>query len=231
MVPLTPLDIHNKEFKKSFRGYDEEEVDEFLDQIIDSYETLYKENISLKEALATKDSNISQYKDMEDTLKQTLVIAQQTAEEIRQSSEKQAEVMIKEAELKAANLMKEAQEKARLLLSEAENKVQKVYKDKEELRKQLQLFKMKFKSFLEGQLAMIEEEEYIFQDFQEIGRESNNFFAGGLEAAAGMVEKEPKLLDKELDTADDNKKRNENNVALSEEVTNSLKIKNREVIL
>jgi len=46
---LTPLDIHNKEFKRSFRGYNEEDVDEFLDRVIKDYELLYRENIELKE--------------------------------------------------------------------------------------------------------------------------------------------------------------------------------------
>ena len=50
-MALTPMDIHNKEFARSFRGYDDEEVDRFLDEIIEEFERLYKENLELKERL------------------------------------------------------------------------------------------------------------------------------------------------------------------------------------
>ncbi|MDF2569775.1 MAG: divIVA, partial [Sporomusa sp.] len=55
---LTPLDIHSKEFKRSFRGYNEEEVDEFLDKVIKDYETLYRENIDLKETIERLNSKL-----------------------------------------------------------------------------------------------------------------------------------------------------------------------------
>ncbi len=164
-MPLTPLDIHNKEFRKSFRGYDEEEVDEFLDAIIESYEALYKENLSLKEQVANKESNISHYKDLEETLKQTLVVAQQTADEIKHNSAKEAEVIIKEAEFKASQIIGQAEEKARRAVIEADEKAHDIKKEFEDLKKQVQVFKVKFKSFLASQMSLIEDEDHeLFGD-------------------------------------------------------------------
>lgn len=56
-MSLSPLDIHNKVFGKAFRGYDEEEVNEFLVVVGKEYEKVYKENLELKEQLSKKDSN------------------------------------------------------------------------------------------------------------------------------------------------------------------------------
>jgi len=147
-LTLTPLDIHNKEFRKSFRGYDEEEVDEFLDQITKEYEKLFKENIELKEALAAKESNIGQYKDLEETLKKTLVMAQQAADELKQGAAREAELIIREARLKAEQVAAAAEEKARSFL-----------KDYEDIQKQTKEFRIKLRAFLQAQLSLIGDHE------------------------------------------------------------------------
>ncbi|MHB9094739.1 MAG: DivIVA domain-containing protein [Eubacteriales bacterium] len=155
-MALTPLDIHNKEFRKAFRGYDEEEVDDFLDQLVKEYEKLFKENAELKEVLAAKDSNIGQYKDLEETLKKTLVVAQQTADDMRHGAAREAEVIIKEAQLRAEQLAAAAEEKASSLL-----------KEYEDIQKQAQVFKVKFRSFLLSQLELIGDNNDIGVDIED----------------------------------------------------------------
>lgn len=149
-MALTPLDIHNKEFSKAFRGYNEEEVDEFLDEIVRDYEVIYKDNVNLKEMLANKDSNIGQYKDLEETLKKTLVVAQQTSEDIKANASREAEVILHEARLKAEQLIAAAEEKGHDLV-----------KSYESLQKQAQQLRVKLRSFLQSQLAMIDEKENL----------------------------------------------------------------------
>lgn len=149
-MALTPLDIHNKEFSRSFRGYNEEEVDEFLDEIVRDYEVLYKENVNLKEMLASKDSNIGQYKDLEDTLKKTLVVAQQTAEDIKTNASREAEVILQEARLKAEQTIAAAEEKGHHLVSSYES-----------LQKQTRQLRVKMRSFLQSQLALLDEKESL----------------------------------------------------------------------
>lgn len=143
-MSLTPLDIHNKEFRKAFRGYEEEEVDEFLDQVVKEYEKLYKENFDLKEALVAKDSNIGQYRDLEETLKKTLVIAQQTADDMKSGAAREAEVIIREAQLKAELIVKDAEDKVRVVLQDYEN-----------ARKQSQEFKVRMRALLRSQLELV----------------------------------------------------------------------------
>ena len=105
-MPLTPVDIHNKEFSRSFRGYDEDEVDQFLDLIVEDFERLYKENLELKERVSLLKEQADYYKSMEATLRDTLVTAQKTAEEVEASAHKNAELIIKEAEQEAQKLFK-----------------------------------------------------------------------------------------------------------------------------
>lgn len=152
-MTLTPLDIHNKEFRKTFRGYDEEEVDEFLDHLVKEYEKIYKENLDLRDSLAAKDSNIGQYKDLEDTLKKTLVVAQQTADDLKSSAVREADVIIKEAQLKAEQIIAMAEEKAKAHL--------RAYED---IQKEAQIFKVKFRAFLLSQLNVISDEESIISE-------------------------------------------------------------------
>ena len=86
---ITPLDIENKKFSKQMvNGYNVDEVDEFLDEITADYEKLYKENKALKDNAEELHNDVGQYKDIESTLQNTLIIAQKTADEVQNVSEK-----------------------------------------------------------------------------------------------------------------------------------------------
>ena len=80
MILLTPMDIHNKEFKRSFRGYNEDEIDEFLDQVVNDYEKLFRENDKLKEEAARLRKESESYQEREKSINDTLLLAQKTAQ-------------------------------------------------------------------------------------------------------------------------------------------------------
>lgn len=141
---ITPLEIQNKEFKKTLRGYKESEVDEFLDKVIVDYENLYKENIEFKDKIVMLNEQIEKYERLEKTLNNTLVVAQNTAEEVSKNAQREAEVIIKEAEAKA-----------RRIIDDANGQVSKIRTEYEEGKKQLQVFATRFKSMLEGQLEVV----------------------------------------------------------------------------
>lgn len=140
-MAITPLDIQKKEFRKAFRGYDEEDVDEFIDLVVREYEKIYKENIELKETLASKDSNIGQYQDLEDTLKKTLVIAQKTSEDIKENAAKEAELILIQARTQADKTLAEAHEQAKAII-----------KNHEDIQKQALEFKTRLRAMLRSQL-------------------------------------------------------------------------------
>lgn len=145
---LTPLDIHNKEFKRGFRGYNEEEVDEFLDRVVKDFEKLYQENLELKEAVERLGGKLEHYQHMENTLHSTLVIAQETAEEVKLNAKKETELLIKEAELRAQKMVEEAVSKVRKMTSEYE-----------EMQKQAQIYRTRLRTLLQAQLEMLNHAE------------------------------------------------------------------------
>lgn len=104
-MKLTPLDIHHKEFRHSLRGYSEEEVDQFLDEVADEFERLFKENIDLNEKLEAANDKLRGYAEMERTLHNTMLAAQQSAEDIMGKAQKEADLIMRDAELKAKEIV------------------------------------------------------------------------------------------------------------------------------
>lgn len=143
-MALTPMDIHNKEFSKAFRGYNEDEVDQFLDEIVEEFERLYKENIELKDRISALNDQISSYKAIENTLKETLITAQRTADEVGAAAQRKAELIIKEAE-----------EKAHGIIERANMNIIDIQKEYENVKKQILLYKARFKSLLETQMELV----------------------------------------------------------------------------
>jgi cell division initiation protein len=143
---ITPLDIQQKQFPtKWFRGFDEEEVYAFLEVIREEMEELLRENASLKEAAQRAENHIREYKDMETTLRETLMTAQQMVEDYKTNARKEAELLIKESELRAESMIKEAQER-----------VIKIHEDIVDLKGIRRHFKEELKRLIESHMRMLE---------------------------------------------------------------------------
>jgi len=142
---ITPLDIQQKQFPMKFRGFDVEEVFAFLEVIREEMEDLLRENAQLKENAQRAENQIKEYKDMETTLRETLMTAQQMVEDYKTNARKEAELIVKEAELKADSLLKEAQEK-----------VIKIHEDIVDLKGIRRHFKEEVRRMVESHLKMIE---------------------------------------------------------------------------
>lgn len=147
---LTPVEIQKKEFNKGFRGYVEQEVDEFIEKVRIYYEDLYKENMEMKELIAELNDKLKQYKTLEETLKDTLVVAQQTAEGVKKNAEKEKDLILKEAE-----------EQAKRILQSANLNVVQINREYEEAIKEFNIFKIRFTTFLKAQLEMINSGEWV----------------------------------------------------------------------
>jgi cell division initiation protein len=148
-MPLTPLDIHNKEFSKGFRGYDEDEVNEFLDQVIKDYELLIREKKELEEKLNGQTERLGHFAHIEETLNKSIVIAQEAGEEVKRSASKEAKLIIKEAEKNADRIVNEALSKARKIAFEIED-----------LKKQSKVFRTRFKMLIEAQLDLLNNNDW-----------------------------------------------------------------------
>ncbi|MDA8233394.1 MAG: DivIVA domain-containing protein [Clostridia bacterium] len=161
---MTPLELKEHEFKKAFRGYAEEEVDDFLERVIKDYEDLYRENLSLKEQIELKEGNIGQYRNLEETLKSTLVVAQQTAQDLRFNAEREVEVIKASAHKDAATLIKESQLKAEEIINQAREEARAIIREYEDVQKRTQILKVKLRSFLKAQLELVDEAAATIMD-------------------------------------------------------------------
>lgn len=143
-MPLTPVDIHNKEFSRGFRGYDEDEVNEFLDQVIKDYELIIREKKELEEKLNSLNERLVHFSTIEETLNKSIVVAQEAAEEVKGNATKEAKLIIREAEKNADRIVNESLSKARKIALEIED-----------LKKQSKVFKSRFKMLIEAQLDLL----------------------------------------------------------------------------
>lgn len=148
-MPLTPIDIHNQEFSKAFRGYDEDEVNEFLDQIIKDYEILLREKKELENKLEETFDRLGHFTSIEGTLNKSIIIAQEAAEEVKRNAQKEAKLIVKEAEKNADRIVNDSLIKARKIAVEIE-----------ELKKQSKVFRTRFKMLVAAQLDLLDNDDW-----------------------------------------------------------------------
>ncbi len=137
-VRLTPIDITNKRFRRGLRGYRPSDVDEFLAEVGSDYEAVVVENARLREQVAQMQQELERYRAIEEALKEALVLAQRTADELRANAHREAEVLRAQAELQARQQL-EQQMKAI-----------------EDLRAHRQRFAIELRAALSGMLEMVE---------------------------------------------------------------------------
>jgi len=159
---ITPLDIQNKVFKRSIWGLKPKDVNAFLNDMINDYEKMYKENIEFKDKIGMLSDQIRQYNTMEETLKSTLLIAQKTAEEVSLNARNKADVIVENAE-----------DTGKHIISRAREDVRDIKEEYEHLKKEIFIFKTRYESFMKAQLFSLEDfyksiEESKEHDFEQV---------------------------------------------------------------
>ncbi len=129
---ITASDIKNKQFDKAFRGYQESEVDTFLDEIKSDYEMMTRENSELKNRINMLNDKINYYSTIEDTLQKTLVVAQSTAEEVIITARKNSDMMLDDSQQKSQSMLSESESRSFKMVDDAEEKSLKMIESAEE---------------------------------------------------------------------------------------------------
>lgn len=145
---LKPMDIHNKEFKKVMRGYDVEEVDEFLDEIIVDFEKMQRELDVLKTQISNYSENMNSYREKELSLNNVMVSAQRFADQL-----------IQDAEQKAAEIVANAEKEAEKIVGSTQEKYNQVLADYAMLANRYNDAKETLKDYFRTQLAVLEQDE------------------------------------------------------------------------
>lgn len=144
---ITPLDIENKRFaKQMMNGYSVEEVDDFLDELTTDYAKNYKEVNELRSKVEELTSSLAQYKTIESTLQNTLVMAQTTAEEVKNVAKQKAEQIVEEAKASAQKKV-----------DDLNNEILIKQRELDDVKKQFDIYKAKMESLLISQLELLKD--------------------------------------------------------------------------
>ena len=159
-MAITALEIKDKTFSSKFRGYDVEEVEEFLDIIVRDFEDLVRSNHEKDSHIRNLEERLTYFDEMKDSLSQSVLIAQDTAEKVKIAANDQATTVIRQAEQDASRLLEEAKYKANEILRQATDNAKKVAVETEELKNKSRVFHQRLKSTVESQLAIINSAEW-----------------------------------------------------------------------
>ena len=160
---ITSMDINNKEFKKNLRGYNSDEVDEFLDRVAEEYETVYKENSTLKEKNSFLEEKLDHHVKIESTIQNTLVLAQNAAEQVKSSAQKESELIIKSAN-----------DSSQRMVDKAHDDVLKINDEYDRTKQEFAKFRTKFRNFMNCQIEIFEGLENDYFKNYNVGNEISN---------------------------------------------------------
>ncbi len=150
---ITPLDIRKQEFNKSMRGFDCDEVQAFLNTLADEYETVLIDNKQIRERVIEQGEKISEYRNMERALRDTLMTAERVMQDTRETASREGEVIVQEAQLKAKAILEECRLRTEELRREIIG-----------LRKEKETYLARFRGLAEAQIQFIDTHESDFED-------------------------------------------------------------------
>lgn len=179
---LSPLDIRNKTFSTKMRGFSQEEVDDFLDQVINDYEGILNQNRDLEKHVKHLEEKLRYFNELKEALNQSIIVAQETADQVKESAQKEAEAIIADARLEAnqvledattkatdmvqdakersTTMVKDATERANFLINDATAKANSLASETDDLKKKTRTFHQRLTLLLESQLEIVKSDEW-----------------------------------------------------------------------
>lgn len=144
-MKITPLDIRQKRFESSFRGFSQREVEAFLELVAGEFEEVVKENIALKEEGKRVQARLEQHVERERTLQETMVTAQRISGDLKENARKEADIIVASAEHQAEKIVQDAH-----------GKLVQVVSDINELKRQRVQFESQIRSVVDAHVKLLE---------------------------------------------------------------------------
>src|SRR5215216_7046167 len=160
-MPIRPIDVRRKEFKNSLRGYDANQVDDFLDAVADEFERTYTDNSRMREEISSLRERLQQFEELEGSIRAALIHAEQAANDLRRTATREAEDVRKSAAREADLTVREAQGRAHQLLAESSARVERVQESYEALQEAKRGFTNDFRHLLKTYMDMMENMEVV----------------------------------------------------------------------
>ncbi len=152
---LSPADIRQQQFTgRMLRGFDRDEVDRFLDQVAEDYESVIKENALLKEQLAAFEERSRSTADLERTLQDTLVTTQRLTDEMKANTKRETALMLREAEINAEKILEDARSEEARIVTE----VKQLKRTRRQLVEDLRGTIAQYQRLFSGDLAAMQDE-------------------------------------------------------------------------
>lgn len=157
---LSPVEIQDKEFDSKFRGYDRDQVDSFLKQAAQDYNLALQKNAQLEKELKETSEQLKYFTDMKDALNQSILVAQEAAEKVKNESEQEAQIIVEESQKKARDLLNQSTEKSNQILQDASDRARQVTIETDNLKKSVNSFRQGLQGMLKQQLDMVDSPEW-----------------------------------------------------------------------
>ncbi|GAA6113724.1 DivIVA domain-containing protein [Apilactobacillus apinorum] len=157
---LSPQDIHNKEFSVKMRGYNIDEVNEFLDRIIKDYQLTLSENIEMKNRLKETEEELKYFNGMKDSLNQSIIIAQNAADQVKIDAQNEANDVTEQSRKQADEILNDASVKAKEIVENISSQSKALLVANDNLRKTTESFREKLQTLLKSQMEMISSSEW-----------------------------------------------------------------------
>lgn len=170
-MAIKPIDITNKSFNSKFKGYDKDEVDDFLDQIALDVEKLVSENREFEKKAKQAEEKLSYFNELKDSLNQSIIVAQDTADKLKENATKESDLAIQQAQAQSEDILAHANKmseelitgstnKANEILMEASERARQLAVETDDLKKKTRVFHRNLSVLLESQLQIVKSEEW-----------------------------------------------------------------------
>jgi cell division initiation protein len=158
-MPIRPIDVRRKEFKGSFRGYDANQVDDFLDAVADEFERNYTENQRMREEVSSLRDRLQQFEDLESSIRAALVHAEQASNDLRRAAAQEAEGIRQSAQREADFTIREAQSRSHQMLADSSARIERVQDSYTALQEAKRSFANDFRHLLKTYTDVMENME------------------------------------------------------------------------
>jgi cell division initiation protein len=155
-MPIRPIDVRRKEFKSSFRGYDQNEVDDFLDAVADEFERNHTENQRMREEVSNLRDRLQQFEDLEGSIRDALVHAEQASNDLRRAAAQEAEGIKQSAQREADFTIREAQSRSHQMLADSSARIERVQDSYDALQEAQRSFANEFRHLLKTYTDIME---------------------------------------------------------------------------
>lgn len=157
---LTIDQINNQEFSTKMRGYNQDEVKNFIQEVSQTVQELTEKNHALEETVKANQEKLKYFTELKDSLNKSILVAQEAADKVKTNAKREADIMIREAQKQATDIVSEANEKSNQVIETSVEDTRKLTTETNDLKKQTRIFRQRLQVMLESQLEVVKSDEW-----------------------------------------------------------------------